>query len=56
MAVSPVVAGLLGAEDLENVFVADALMLVLLAGVVWRRMEDRPVSHRRTTVSDASVS
>ncbi len=56
LAVSPVVAGLLGGADLSVVFVADAIILVLLAWVVWRRMAGGPVSPRPTAASDASVS
>jgi MFS family permease len=56
LAVSPVVAGLLGGADLTVVFVADAVILAVLAGVVWRRMGHTPVSPRPTAASDVSVS
>jgi hypothetical protein len=39
LAVSPVAAGLIGSAGLRIVFVADVLLLAILAVMVWRRLQ-----------------
>jgi MFS family permease len=43
LAVSPVVAGLIGSAGLRIVFVADVFLLVLLGILVWSRLRIRPL-------------
>jgi len=42
LAVSPVAAGLIGSAGLRIVFIADVLLLAILAGLVWRGLRSRP--------------
>jgi MFS family permease len=43
LAVSPVAAGLIGSAGLRIVFVADVLLLAIIAVLVWRRLRTPPV-------------
>ena len=55
LALSPVIAGLLGASGLRVVFVFDVVLLLALAVIVWVRMR-AGVSPHRPVASDASAS
>ena len=44
LAVSPVVAGFIGAAGLRIVFVADVFLLLLLGALVWRSLRTRPAA------------
>ncbi len=56
LAVSPVIAGFLGASGLRVVFVFDVVLLLLLAIYVSARMRHGEVSPQPSAVSDASLS
>jgi MFS family permease len=43
LAVSPVVAGLIGGAGLRIVFVADVFLLLLLGALVWNRLRTKPL-------------
>lgn len=45
LAISPVAAGLIGSAGLRIVFVADVVLLVILAFLVKRRLQTRPTSY-----------
>lgn len=54
LAVSPVIAGLIGASGLRIVFVFDVVVLGVLAWAVWARMRSEPVSPAPSMAPDAS--
>jgi MFS family permease len=55
LALSPVIAGFLGASGLRVVFIFDVALLLLLAMLVWRRMR-QGVTRHPSAVSDVSLS
>jgi MFS transporter, DHA1 family, multidrug resistance protein len=56
LAVSPIIAGFLGASGLRVVFEFDVVLLLLLAIYVAARMRPTPVTPHQPVVSDASLS
>lgn len=56
LAVSPVIAGFLGASGLGVVFVFDVVLLVVLAAAVWARMESGRARVNGQTVTEGSPS
>jgi hypothetical protein len=54
LAVSPIVAGFIGAAGLRMVFVADVVLLVLLGLLVWRAMRLEPM--RKDDATDPALA